>query len=61
MDEKVNKADSKTEQAMQMGINIPEDGYWGNVSSKVCGMVGGAQGGNFTREAVKAFEKKLIK
>jgi hypothetical protein len=59
MDEKINKLHDKTEQAMAMGIEIPKDGYWGNKSSRECGMVGGAIGGNFTREAVKEFEMKL--
>ncbi len=61
MDEKIANAKTKTEQAELMGIELPEDDYWGEVSSKVCGMVGGAKGGNFTKEAVESFEKKLVK
>jgi hypothetical protein len=59
MDEKINKLNNKTEQAMAMGIEIPNDGYWGNKSSRECGMVGGTAGGNFTKEAVEEFEKRL--
>ncbi|WP_139906129.1 small, acid-soluble spore protein, alpha/beta type [Clostridium thermarum] len=60
MDEKINQLHSKTEQAQAMGITVPKDGDWGNMPSRVCGEVGGAQGGNFTREAVKKFENKLV-
>jgi hypothetical protein len=59
MDEKINQLHNKTEQAQAMGINMPKDGDWGNMPSRVCGEVGGAEGGNFTREAVKRFEDKL--
>jgi hypothetical protein len=59
MDERVNNMKSKTEQAIAMGIEIPKDGYWGDRSSRECGMVGGAIGGNFTKDAVTEFERKL--
>jgi len=59
MKEKINKLDTKTEQANELGIEIPESGYWGDVPSKFCGAVGGAEGGNFTKNAVKSFEEKL--
>lgn len=60
MDEKINNAENKTEQAKILGIKIPEDDYWGDYSSKVCGSVGGAIGGNFTKNAVASFEQKLV-
>lgn len=59
MDEKINNMKTKTEQAIAMGIQIPQDGYWGYRTSRECGMVGGAVGGNFTREAIRNFENKL--
>lgn len=60
MDEWVNGLPTKTEQAKALGIDIPEDDYWGDMTSRVCGEVGGAIGGNFTKEAVKRFEEKLV-
>ena len=59
MDERINDLNSKAEQARAMGINLPKDGDWGDMPSRVCGEVGGAIGGNFTKEAVKRFENKL--
>ncbi len=61
MEEKINKLKSKSEQAKELGIEIPEDYDWGNMSSKTCGSVGGAIGGNYTKNAVEDFEKKLSK
>ncbi|GFZ33575.1 hypothetical protein CSC2_41010 [Clostridium zeae] len=61
MREKVNKLDTKSEQANELGIELPKDDYWGNTSSKVCGMIGGAEGGNFTKNAVQSFEEMLTK
>ncbi|MBK1810417.1 small, acid-soluble spore protein, alpha/beta type [Clostridium sp. YIM B02505] len=61
MKEKLNELDTKSEQAKELGIELPKDGYWGNTSSKVCGMVGGAEGGNFTKNAVQSFEEMLSK
>ncbi|GKU26768.1 alpha/beta-type small acid-soluble spore protein [Clostridium folliculivorans] len=61
MREKVNKLDTKSEQAKELGIEVPGDGYWGNTSSKVCGAIGGAEGGNFTKNAVQSFEEMLTK
>ncbi|MBE6066731.1 alpha/beta-type small acid-soluble spore protein [Clostridium sp. BSD9I1] len=60
MDETLNQLHNKTDQAIVMGIEIPKDGYWGNKTSKECGMVGGATGGNFTKNAVESFEKNLV-
>lgn len=45
MDDKINKLHTKEEQAEELGISIPKNGYWGNKSSRVCGMVGGAENG----------------
>lgn len=50
---------SKTELAKKMGIEIPKDGYWGNISSKTCGLVGGAIGGNMVKKMVEEYEKNL--
>ncbi|MDW8802981.1 alpha/beta-type small acid-soluble spore protein [Clostridium sp. A1-XYC3] len=52
-------AKTKTELASELGIPIPKDGYWGDMPSKVCGTVGGAIGGNFTKAAVESFERSL--
>jgi len=60
MEEKLENAKSKAEQALIMGVKIPEDGYWGDYSSKTCGGVGGAESGNFTKDAVASFEQRLV-
>jgi len=60
MDEKIENAKNKTEQAALMGVKIPEDDYWGNYSSKTCGGVGGAKSGNFTKNTVASSEQKLV-
>ncbi|MBU3075200.1 small, acid-soluble spore protein, alpha/beta type [Clostridium estertheticum] len=52
MDEIINRAKNKTQQARLMGIKTPEDGDWSNYSSKTCGSVGGALGDTFNKEAV---------
>lgn len=59
MDEKINMLNSRQEQAQALGVNMPKDGDWGNMPSRICGEVGGAEGGNFTREAVRNFEQKI--
>lgn len=53
-------AKTKTELAEELGIPIPKSGYWGDMPSNVCGTVGGAIGGNFTKAAVESFEKSLV-
>jgi len=52
-------ARSKEELADEIGFKIPEDGYWGNVPSRLCGLVGGALGGEAVKTAVEDFESKL--
>lgn len=51
--------DSRYEEALAMGVEIPKDGYWGNVPSRICGAVGGAKGGEMVRQAIEGFEMKL--
>ena len=58
--EKMKTVTTKTELANELGIKIPEDGYWGNTSSRVCGYVGGAIGGAMVKEMVKSYEERLI-
>ncbi|GLC31511.1 alpha/beta-type small acid-soluble spore protein [Clostridium omnivorum] len=53
--------DSRYEQALAMGVEIPKDGYWGNVPSRICGAVGGAKGGEMVRQAIEDFEMDLAK
>ncbi|HEY8805004.1 MAG TPA: small, acid-soluble spore protein, alpha/beta type [Clostridium sp.] len=60
MGEKINNAKNKTEQAKIMGIKIPEDGYWGDYSSRTCGGVGGGKSDNFTKDTVVDFEQPLV-
>jgi hypothetical protein len=47
------------EEAIKDGIEIPKDGYWGNVPSKICGAYGGAIGGYMVKEMIKDYENKL--
>ncbi|MCB2359147.1 small, acid-soluble spore protein, alpha/beta type [Clostridium estertheticum] len=61
MDEIINRAKNKTQQARLMGIKTPEDGDWSNYSSKTCGSVGGALGDTFNKEAFSDNESKLDK
>ncbi|MBU3175732.1 alpha/beta-type small acid-soluble spore protein [Clostridium estertheticum] len=61
MDEIINRAKNKTQQARLMGIKTPEYGDWSNYSSKTCGSVGGAIGDTFNKEAVSNNESKLVK
>ena len=58
MNEKVNNAKNKTEQAKIMGVKIPKNDYWGDFSSKICGSVGGAAGDNATKEDVERSNHK---
>lgn len=57
---KMEAAKDKTELAKDLGIQVPKDGYWGNMPSRVCGTVGGAIGGNIVRNAIESFEKSLV-
>ncbi|MBW9153023.1 small, acid-soluble spore protein, alpha/beta type [Clostridium estertheticum] len=61
MDEIINRAKNKTQQARLIGIKTPEDGDWSNYSSKNCGSVGGALGDTFNKEAVSDNESKSDK
>lgn len=58
MDIKIENAKSKTDQAKIMGVKIPEDEYWGDYSSKVCGGVGGAKSANSTKDDVESSNQK---
>ncbi|MBZ9686123.1 alpha/beta-type small acid-soluble spore protein [Clostridium estertheticum] len=58
MDEKIEYAKSKTDQAKMLGVKIPEDGYWGDYSSKICGSVGGAMSDNSTKGDVATSNEK---
>jgi hydroxymethylglutaryl-CoA reductase len=57
---KMETAKTKTELAKELGINIPKDGYWGDIPSRVCGTVGGAIGGNMVKSAIEQYEKNLV-
>lgn len=57
----LSEIDSRYEQALAMGVEIPKDGYWGNVPSRICGAVGGAKGGEMVRRAIEDFEMDLAK
>lgn len=55
------EAANKEELARELGIKIPEDGYWGDMPSRVCGLVGGAIGGKKVKEAIEDYENNLVK
>ena len=58
MNEEVHNAKTKTKQAKIMGIKIPENYYWGDSNSKICGSVGGAKGDNDTKQAITNSNEK---
>ncbi|EYE88038.1 spore protein [Fervidicella metallireducens AeB] len=45
----------KYEVANQIGVTPPEGGYWGNMTSKDCGSVGGYM----VKKMVEAYERNL--
>ncbi|KZL89851.1 alpha/beta-type small acid-soluble spore protein [Clostridium magnum] len=53
-------AKTKTELANELGIPVPKDGYWGNMTAKTCGTVGGAVGGQKVKAAIESFERSLL-
>jgi hypothetical protein len=46
----------KYETANELGIQVPSGGYWGHISSRDCGAVGG----NMVRKMIAAAEQSLI-
>ncbi|NLA59064.1 MAG: alpha/beta-type small acid-soluble spore protein [Firmicutes bacterium] len=46
----------KYETANELGIQVPEGDYWGHISSRDCGAVGG----NMVRKMIAAAEQSLI-
>ena len=46
----------KYETANELGIQEPAEGYWGHISSRDCGAVGG----NMVRKMIAAAEQSLI-
>ncbi|NMB12339.1 MAG: alpha/beta-type small acid-soluble spore protein [Firmicutes bacterium] len=46
----------KYETANELGIQVPAEGYWGHISSRDCGAVGG----NMVRKMIAAAEQSLI-
>lgn len=47
----------KHEIASEIGVQIPESGYWGNMTSKECGSVGGFM----VKRMVEAYERGLTR
>jgi len=45
----------KYEAAQELGITIPQDGYWGNMVTRDTGSIGG----NITRKLVQIAEQQL--
>ena len=45
----------KYEVAREIGVKPPESGYWGNMTSKECGSVGGFM----VKKMVESYEKNL--
>ncbi len=46
----------KYEVAKNLGLNIPTNHYWGNISARQCGAVGG----NMVRQMIEMAEHTLI-
>ncbi|QCX33549.1 alpha/beta-type small acid-soluble spore protein [Caloramator sp. E03] len=45
----------KEEVAAEVGVQVPATGYWGNMTSKECGTVGGYM----VKKMVEAYERNL--
>jgi hypothetical protein len=45
----------KYEVANEIGVNVPDSGYWGNMTSRECGSVGGYM----VKKMVEAYERNL--
>ena len=60
MEEKIDNAKNKAQQARLMGVKIPDDDYWGDYTSKTCGSVGGASSENFIKDSNASFKQKSI-
>ncbi|GIW48756.1 MAG: spore protein [Caloramator sp.] len=45
----------KYEVANEVGVKVPDGGYWGNMTSKECGTVGGYM----VKKMVEAYERNL--
>lgn len=46
----------KYEVARDIGVNIPTDHYWGDISARQCGAVGG----NMVRQMIEMAENTLV-
>lgn len=46
----------KYEVANELGISIPQDGYWGNYTTRDTGSIGG----HMVRKMVEAYENSLV-
>lgn len=49
----------RNEIAGELALNVPNDDYWGNVSSRDCGRVGGKIGGKMVREMIRMAEEQI--
>jgi len=47
----------KYEIANELGIQAPKDGYWGNLTSRDCGAVGG----QMVKKMIEMAEQNLVK
>jgi len=45
----------KYETASELAISTPQDGYWGNVSSRDCGRIGG----NMVKKLIQIAEQQI--
>lgn len=46
----------KYEVANEIGVHVPETGYWGNMTSRECGSVGGYM----VKKMVESYENSLV-
>lgn len=53
------KENHRLEEALKAGVKIPENGYWGDMPSKICGAFGGATNGDMEKGAVESSENKI--
>lgn len=49
----------RLDQALEAGVKIPKDGYWGDVPSRICGAYAGKVDDNAFNVDGHSFESKL--
>lgn len=51
----------RLEEALKAGVDIPDDGYWGDIPSKICGAYGGKFDESMVKETAEGFKNKIVR